>query len=367
MRVDVVRVADRHLLLALVLVEQAEILLLLAVKVKAKDRLAIVVVEKDAKVALLVAVVDTANVDDVPQDRLDDVVPLQLLLGGDDLRVLVLLALRLHKLRGHLRLVGDARRRRPERALELVAESVGDELAERLAGELGELLLERGRQPRDPDPARTELHELVARGDKLLAEEPLDLPHILQLVRRGEHRVDIEGSLRELLQLGDQGLGEVRHLEHQERLRVHLVRRLKVGEESVLDPVGEHCHAAVGAGEVAEELAGVLGVEVRAVVLALEEHYRLAVLQDRVVDLLALLGADVGDQLGRDLHRVEHVVAECGDEGHDEGVLRGLLGADGVSRLLDTGGDGADVVDQIWHGCGTVHQHTAVGTRLSSG
>jgi hypothetical protein len=71
--------------------------------------------------------------------------------------------------------------------------------------------------------------------------------------------------------------------------------------------------------------------------LPLEEHDGLAILEDGIVDLLALLDADVGVKLGGDLEGIEHVVPESAEERQHQGVLGGLLGAEVRPLVGDTG------------------------------
>jgi hypothetical protein len=103
--------------------------------------------------------------------------------------------------------------------------------------------------------------------------------------------------------------------------------------------VREHRDARVGDGEVAEELRRVLDLERLRRLLALDEDLHLAVAHDRVVDLLALLEAEVRRELGDHLERVEDVVSEDrGDERHDERVLRRLLRLDGLALIARRSG-----------------------------
>ena len=82
--------------------------------------------------------------------------------------------------------------------------------------------------------------------------------------------------------------------------------------------------------------------------LELEQHDRRAVREDGVVDLLALLRADVGGELGHDLVRVEHVEPEhVRDERQDQGGLRRILRLDAVDPLRDPTGHLADAVRQV--------------------
>src|SRR3954447_21823660 len=69
------------------LVEDAEVLLALTVEVQPGDRFAVVVVDHDGEVGLGVTMGDASRGDLRACDRLDDVVALQLLLGGHDLGV----------------------------------------------------------------------------------------------------------------------------------------------------------------------------------------------------------------------------------------------------------------------------------------
>ena len=83
MLVDVVHVVDRMAGKLLVRVEQSKVFLP-AVEEKPADRLPVVVVEYDPAVALRVSHDDTVWVHNLADDRLDDVEPFQLILGGDD-------------------------------------------------------------------------------------------------------------------------------------------------------------------------------------------------------------------------------------------------------------------------------------------
>ena len=66
-------------------------------------------------------------------------------------------------------------------------------------------------------------------------------------------------------------------------------------------------------------------VKVLLPVLALEQHDRVVVFDDGVVNLFAFLPGDVAIHFGDHLGRVEHIVAEQHYERHDEGVLGGLF------------------------------------------
>ena len=104
----------------------------------------------------------------------------------------------------------------------------------------------------------------------------------------------------------------------------------------------------LGHAEVPVELRRGLLAQVDPVVLALEQHDRVAVAEDRVVDLLALLRADVGDELGDHLGRVEHVVPQhVVDERHHEGGLGRLLGLHVVDPLPDPARHLAQSVGQV--------------------
>ena len=141
---------------------------------------------------------------------------------------------------------------------------------------------------------------------------------------------------REPLQLVDVDRFDVEHVDLEERSRVHLVLLVDVRVEPVDDAVGEDAEPGLGDAEVPVQLGRGLFPEIDAVVLALEEHDRVAVPEDRVVDLLALLRPDVGDELRHDLRWIEYVIAEhVVDERHDQGGLRRLLGLHVVDPLLD--------------------------------
>jgi hypothetical protein len=118
-------------------------------------------------------------------------------------------------------------------------------------------------------------------------------------------------------------------------------------EEAVHDAVGEDTDPRRGYREVPVELGGVALVEVGTTVLALHQDDRLAVLQDRVIDLLALFDPDVGVQLGCNLGRVEDVVAESADEGQNEGGLGRLLGLDVVLLARDPGRERREFVREV--------------------
>jgi hypothetical protein len=90
-------------------------------------------------------------------------------------------------------------------------------------------------------------------------------------------------------------------------------------------------------------------VEITVAPLALEEHDRLAVAEDGVVDLLSSLGSNVGHELRGDLSGIEDVVPESIDERHDESALAGLLGADVLKLARDPGREVADLVVKITH------------------
>jgi hypothetical protein len=95
-------------------------------------------------------------------------------------------------------------------------------------------------------------------------------------------------------------------------------------------------------------------VEVDAGGLALDQDDRLAGLaEDDVVNLLSLLGPDVGGELRDDGAGVEDVVAERVDERHHQRGLGRFLGLQEGELLGDAGRDLAEAVNQV-HGGLTV-------------
>ena len=88
--------------------------------------------------------------------------------------------------------------------------------------------------------------------------------------------------------------------------------------------------------EVAQQLT-VVQIQVLIMMFALDQDGRYHVLHDRVVDLLTLLDAYVGDILRGHFQGVEYIVAQALNERHDQGVLGRLL-------CLNNGLDLADPV-----------------------
>lgn len=118
-------------------------------------------------------------------------------------------------------------------------------------------------------------------------------------------------------------------VELEERVRIHLVAFVDIGIEPIPDAVRQDSNLRVGNAEIPEQLPGMLP-EVVLPVLALDEYLRLSVNLDGNVDFLALFSPVVAGHFRDDFERVVQVVAERADERVDEGVLRSLLGQDGV-------------------------------------
>ncbi len=63
---------------------------------------------------------------------------------------------------------------------------------------------------------------------------------------------------------------------------------------------------------------------------AFKQHYRIAIPENRVVDLLSFLGPDVGNEFWSNLKRIEHVVSKYLNERHDHRILGRLFRLDHV-------------------------------------
>jgi len=125
----------------------------------------------------------------------------------------------------------------------------------------------------------------------------------------------------ELLQLAQIVVVVVQQVELEEGGGVHLVGRLEVAEEPDVQPVRKDADVGVTGVEVAEQLT-VLGVtQVRGNRLRLDQILDAITDLCRVVDLLALLEADIGDIFRDNLRRIEHVKSEHAQERHHDGVL----------------------------------------------
>src|SRR3954452_3780095 len=83
--------------------------------------------------------------------------------------------------------------------------------------------------------------------------------------------------------------------------------------------------------------------------LALKQEYWLAILQNCVINLLTLLQADVSMQLRRYFRGIEHVIAKCADEWHDESILRCLFCLDVRQLLGQIHCKFADSISEIHH------------------
>lgn len=152
-------------------------------------------------------------------------------------------------------------------------------------------------------------------------------------------------------------IAEVQEVKLEERLLVHFVLGVQIGEEPVLEAVGQDSEADVGDVEVAEQLGVLRLPQVRGVRLTFENHLGGAVQENGVIDLLAFLDANVGDQFGRDFAWVEHVIAEHLDEWEDEGVLGRLFGG-------DVGALGGDAVGEFFE---PVSEVRCIGHGMSLG
>ena len=113
------------------------------------------------------------------------------------------------------------------------------------------------------------------------------------------------------------------------------IRKNPDSREAVLDAVCKHGYASLYTGEVAIKLVGVLPVQICSMVLAFEEHDWLAVFENGVVNLLALLRSYISYELWCHLCWIEDIVSKRGDEGHDECILCCLFRLDEVLGLLD--------------------------------
>jgi hypothetical protein len=60
-----------------------------------------------------------------------------------------------------------------------------------------------------------------------------------------------------------------------------------------------------------------------------------------------LLEANISIQLKSDFGRIEHIVAQRSNEGHDQRVFGRLLGLNMVELLGDASGKFADLVDEV--------------------
>lgn len=234
--------------------------------------------------------------------------------------------------------------------LETVAHLLADELLERFPGDLGELLSDGLGHAARIDLRGEEPHELLGRLVELLVEDALDLAGVLEIAGVGQDGAHLETALGELLELGEHEVVHGQEIDLQERPGVHLVRGFEIGEEAVDHAVGQDSDAGGRDREVAVELGRMALIEAEVAGLALEKHDGLAVLENGIVDLLTLLDADIGVELGSDLEGVEHVVAEGAEERQHQGVLGGFLGAEVWDLGRDAGGKLPDAVGEIHAG-----------------
>lgn len=102
---------------------------------------------------------------------------------------------------------------------------------DRLPDHWGEELPDLRREGPLIDLRHQEPGEVVAGVVEQGRQRPLDAGHVLELFRRRQHRLEIEGVLGELLQLGEGVRVDVEQVEDEERPLVHLVRLVQVGEE----------------------------------------------------------------------------------------------------------------------------------------
>ncbi|MPM42478.1 hypothetical protein SDC9_89143 [bioreactor metagenome] len=339
--VDLLDPLEGDLGLVLLAVEQAEVFLL-AVEVQSTDRLAVVVIEQDPEVRLGVAVGDPIQWHLGGDDRPDDVVGLELLLGRLDATVGVLGLAVTVALDVGTGGVGDRDRGADGRALPLqrglesFVHAVIDVLGGRLARDTEEEFAHLRRQRSFVDAGREQTHEVLVRFGEFARNLGLHRRDVLQFLGRDEDGLEVERGLGELLQFRQRVRVDVKKVQAQERLLVHHIGLVEVGVEVPVLAVGEDADPGIRDVEIAYELPRILERERGADLLGLDEHLDHAVTHDRVVDLLALLRADVADELRHHLRRVEHVVPEdSADERHDDRVLRRFLGLQCLPVLRD--------------------------------
>lgn len=174
-----------------------------------------------------------------------------------------------------------------------------------------------------------EPHEVLGWRAQEVAHQAGDFAGEDQLLCEIVNRCRVVPLLREAPQGVGLSIGEGEDVEAVERQRVHHVGRLQVGEEPVLDTVGEEgqLHRRGGV-EVARQLAAV-GVERDVSGLALDEDGELTSQVDRVVDLLCgpalSLLDEIGHELGLDLGGIVDVEPQHLEERQDQRLLGRLL------------------------------------------
>jgi hypothetical protein len=122
-------------------------------------------------------------------------------------------------------------------------------------------------------------------------------------------------------------------LQCEEGFVVHPVRRVDVREELVDDSVREDGYTGIRRREIPEELGGVIDAQLGIGGLALNKYPDLTIFANGVVDLFALLGADVASELGHYLTGIKYIIAKGLKEGHDQRGLGCFFGQQHFAML----------------------------------
>ena len=158
---------------------------------------------------------------------------------------------------------------------------------------------------------------------------------ILQLRCRAENGINVKNGFAELLQLGNLVVPNIQNIDGEEGILVHLVGVVQIRVKPVILTIGQNGKLGGCGTEVAEEL-GVVPIQVFCDSLALHQNDRLSVLHDGIIDLFALLDADISGKLRDKFLRIEDIIAKHGKERHNQRSLGSFLCLQAILHRVDS-------------------------------
>ena len=126
-------------------------------------------------------------------------------------------------------------------------------------------------------------------------------------------------------------------IEREERTIIHHVRFLSICEKPIDYSVGQERKPRISGSEIAVKLARMLDGQVAIGRLAFDKNFNLAPDADPLIDLLALLRANIACEFRHDLIRVEDVVAERSKKRQYKRGLGRLLSGELITVLAQRG------------------------------
>lgn len=318
------------------------------VEVHSAEGFAVVVVEQDAAVAFGVAHENSFRGDGFAQDRFDDEEPFKFFVRRNDTGFAAGFVWFGRNVLGAdicwCVVVGR------HSALEADVDYVVDVMLDGGFDLGAEVFDDVGSEWAGEDLSSEKADKCVGRVVELLRDEALDLPRVLEVLRRGEGGFDVKAIVCQFFDFGDERFFHRAEIKDHERAFVHHVEAVEVGEEFVDDAIRQDADAGGGGVlEVSVQLVGPSGVQSIAARFAFDKKHGVAVAFYRVIDLFVLLGARIRGVFRNDDTWVKGVIPKGLQKRHDKGCFGRLFGGDVGLEFLYSGGQFLNAFDEI-HG-----------------